>query len=235
MAKRRRKKKSDDGGAIAILLILALIVGAALAVAWLTVVWLFREYAYQDKVGDPREVARFSPSEQSSLNRQRQNLARVSAEIRSILERGANLMRRKDGYFHAGSRLGKELNEQLERAAEERAQLREQVSALESLPVERFQEWSKLKSQLAGHRVAAGTLPVVWLVLVLLNSPEIATLGAVPVAFFVGDLPESDVMRYGNAVVASWIGIGVYNVGRLLVGMSHKPAIEHLKGLRIKT
>jgi len=84
----------------------------------------------------------------------RSKLKNIESRIQTALSQGGHLSRRQDGFFYNNSKLGKELNSQLNILAPEKQSTEENLNIIQSLPTQRLEEWTNHESYLLAFRTS---------------------------------------------------------------------------------
>lgn len=237
-----RKKRGDDGSGIgcvvlALVLVFALVlfsVATILVATWLVTAWLLRELLYRKKIKNPREKIVFTVEEVERLGELIMRHEALKEQESAINERGSHLSRRNDGRFDGRSKLGRELNSQLKPLEIEISLTESKISVIRGRPYERFSVWSGYHTKLMGHRASVVAFWLVWLGFELFNPQWVVQFGNYMLDIF----PEMSAavrvyfdnldLMYGSLLIATWIALCAYHLGKVTTKELDKNLLESL-------
>ena len=152
-------RKKDDGSLIGLLFCFAaslFVLVYLLSNIGYLVAWAYFELKCKN-LGNAYSFADFdfTLAEKEELNHSENSLSQIAQLISNIFDEGRHLSTRQDGFFHARSKLGKELNAQLEKYLPERLRWQSQVEYLKELPTKRMSKWIFNNSMKNAFRLGA--------------------------------------------------------------------------------
>lgn len=221
-----RKKSNDKSGKAILLFFVAFflfLVATALMAAWLVLTWLYREIRY---CRVPRKLTSipdltYTDEEVRKLISLKVDQYHLRRQRDSSLEKGASLQRRKDGYFHERTQLGKDLNRHLRMLVKDGRNAEYSISRIESAPSTRLNDWIHKRSLLSRHRISVVCLIVLLSVFYYFEPSWVVSFGAFILDFLsrmLGATSTSDEeiqLIYGSVVIATWSAFGIFHAWRL--------------------
>lgn len=213
---RKNKQQSPVGLFIFWLLGLILLVFAVLASLIILLGWIASEMRYRSHPRTPEEADILLDREE------RQELADVSLHINQIEARleqieveGKHLRRRKDGRFHAGSRLGVQLNSEIDSLMLDLSDCQAIRHELLSRPKERLRSWAAVLYRLIAFRWAVVAYLICLTYSLLATPTSVIYMNQMIAQWLDGYLPNLSLPIYGgialSSIVASCVGWAAYS------------------------
>ena len=229
-----RKKKQDNPLVLVIywLLGLLLIVFSVLATLIILVGWLACEVLYRSHPRTPNEAEILLDREE------RQELADADVHIRQVETRltqieieGQHLRRRKDGLFHAGSRMGVDLNSEINDLLLDLSDSQAMRHELLSRPDDRLRSWAAILSRLIAFRWAVSVFLVGFLYSMLVTPASVSYMNQMILNWVNGYLPNLSFPVYGGMALASIIASCVAGAAYLIYSrLIHNHYAQQLPG-----
>lgn len=213
------RKKKKQGNPLPLLLVqllgILLALFTLLASLGIWIGWVFCElsYARHTRSPDPALVG-LQPDELDELARYGVHMETAERRLAAIEEEGRHLRRRRDGMFHAGSALGKRLNEEVSGLIHSLSDIRAMRDELLSLPGERLREWCIPLTRLLACRWAMSVYLMSCTYGLTVKPSAVRIMDGMIRGVFPTQLPALQLPLYGAlalaSITASLAGVGAY-------------------------
>jgi hypothetical protein len=204
------KRREDGGGDIGLLLFVLVIVGLVLLTATVyaaPIALALGILVYERRAPKASQSFKLEPKEIEALTKVERELWIVRTRLSEISEEGSHLKQNLDGSYHRGSRLGVQLNAEIEELLPRESRLASRGSELRARPLNTLDAWKRTIGMRDAFRWTAVAYLVVGLGLYLLDPDWMNSWSRLVEEYILLRLPNAGYAVYGSGLVASLVGI----------------------------
>lgn len=189
-------------GFIILLAIFSIIATLFILISWIACELIYARYS---RTPDKDSIV-LDADETLHLKETSKNIIAIENRLETIEQEGANLRRRKDGLFHAGSTLGAKLNEEIAHLLSDLNDLKAMRHELHELPQQRLREWCAPLCRLIAFRWAVAIYILAFLFGIKFQSKSVIFLNNWITHLLSDYLPSFSSPIYGVLAIASIMG-----------------------------